>query len=123
MWNMKNKLGLYLVLGFTFSYIITSFFLMNSVIMQTFFNLFIIGFIFYILHQYRPEENEYKFLKLVLVIIWIGRAGMYIVNVFLYKDVHEWLNNFNNYIVAIPVYIASLLIAVIFSFTWKELKR
>ena len=120
---MKNRLGLYLVLGFTFSYIITSFFLMNSVIMQTFFNIFIIGFIFYILYQYKPPEPEYRFLKLVLIVIWIGRLLMYIINAFLYNDVHQWLNNFNNYIVVIPVYIASLLISITFTFTWKGLKR
>jgi hypothetical protein len=117
---MKNRLGLLLVVGFTFLYITTSFFFSNSVILQTFFNLFIIGLIFYILHEYKPAESEYRFLKIVVVFIWMGRAGMYCVNMFLYTDVHEWLNNFNNYIVAIPVYIASLLAGIIYNFVWKQ---
>lgn len=57
-------------------------------------------------------------LKPILYAFWIGQAGMYIGNFFIYKDLDMWLDNFNNYTILLPVYVVSLLIGV-----WLALKK
>lgn len=84
--------------------------------MQTVYNLFIIAILFSIIYNFIPDHRGYEFIKTILVFFWIGQSGMYIVNVFLYSDVSEWMNNFNNYIVLIPVYVGSLIMALGFTY-------
>ena len=111
----KGTLQIILVTIYSFMYLVTSMFVGNSVIMQTLFNMLIILIIFSILYNYLPNSPQYGWLKVVVVYFWIGQMGMYIVNGFIYwnKGIDIWLNNFNDYMVLIPVYIVSLLVAVI----------
>jgi len=111
---MKNERQLILVAIFSFLYIATSFFAANSVTLHTLYGLFIIAILFSILKDYLPTRPEFAWIKIVLVFFWIGQAAMYIINFFLYSDVMVWLGNFNNYMISVPVYVVSLLLAVLY---------
>ena len=113
MWNTKIKnLELWLVVAYSFLYLITSLFLSNSVWMQTVYNLFIIAIIFLVLYNYKPPDNSYGFIKAVAVYFWLGQSWMYLINFFMYSDVNVWLNEFNDIRLLIPVYIGSLFLAI-----------
>ena len=112
--SMKNERQIILVAIFSVLYITTSFFAANSVTLHTLYGLFIISILFSILHEYLPKKPQWSWLKIALVFFWIGQSAMYIINFFLYSHVTVWLGNFNNYMISIPVYVVSLLIAVMY---------
>ena len=58
-------------------------------------------------------------LKPFLYTFWIGQAGLYAVNYILYDSFEEWINNFNNYYVLIPVYIVSIFIGLFIALRYE----
>ena len=110
-----DLLGLWLVVAYSLFYIATSFFSINSVLLQSIYNLFIIGIVMMLIAKIEISNPT---LKPFLYCFWIGQAGLYIINYFLYSDVRTWLDNFNNYTVLLPIYVVSLLIGV-----WLAIKK
>lgn len=110
---MKQKkvksLNLIVVVIYSILYITASFFVTDSVALQTFYNIFIIAIILLFIDGIEISNTT---LKPFLLAFWIGQLGLYVINFFLYKDLNTWLNNFNNYGVLIPVYIVSIFIGL-----------
>lgn len=109
---------LWTVTIFGLFYIVSSMFLKSTIPMHTFYSLGMILIIMLILDRYLPYKKGYSFLKIVNVFFWTGQALLYVVNAFKYwgQSVDVWFENFNNYMVLIPVYVISILVSIIYMY-------
>jgi hypothetical protein len=80
--------------------------------MQTIYNLLIIGLICMLINETFIINPLWRPL---LYSFWVGQALLYLINYAAYRDdVDTWINNFNNYTLLAPVYVASILAGLIF---------
>ena len=86
-----------------------------NVFFQTLYGLSKIAILLLFLKALPAQQKDLLFLKNVLIAYWIGQSSLYIINAFLYDSYTEWLANFNNYFILIPIFTASLLLAI-----WKR---
>lgn len=64
---------------------------------------------------YPVYERQWKLLKNVNICYWLGMISMYLINWFIHDDFDEWLNDFNNVFLLVPVFVISLMAAIIYS--------
>ena len=126
MFNIRRSdLELWMVTMFGLFYMVTSMFLKSTVLMHTFYNLFIILILFSILDRHLPYSKAYGFLKIVNVFFWMGRATMYVINAFKFwdKSVNDWFYDFNNYMVSIPAYVVSILLSILYIYGRSQYRK
>ena len=108
---MTNKFKLWAIASFLVFYQVSSMFLSNTVLMQTFYNLYIFLITTMLLDTVLIHDKAHGWIKAVCAFYIIGQFVLIIFNCFLYwdKPIDVWFINFNNYRVLIPIYVISIL--------------
>ena len=64
---------------------------------------------------YPVYERQWKLLKNINLFYWLGMILIYIINWFIHDDFNNWLNEFNNVFLLVPVFVMALLSAIIYT--------
>ena len=87
----------------------------NQIIVQTLYNLLIIGILMSFLLSWQVKNLSERFIKILLLGFWAGQAFMYLYNFKPELTLDEWFYYFNDYELFVPVYVISFILSVIYT--------
>ena len=111
------KIKVFYVFGYMICDIVFSFFVdANTILTQTFFNLYKIGGWLILLDLLPFKILQFKFLIIVTMWYFVGSGIMFIINAFRFTNYTSWMIGFNDYGLLLPVYVVMLLGAIVHSY-------
>ena len=95
----------------------------ESVTSQTVYALCKIALFMYLLHGLETNDLQMRILRGLMIAYWMGQGMLYIINFFRFDDFQDWLHNFNDIILLVPVYVASITLTIYTERWLKKRKR
>ena len=112
--SMRDKIlfvALFSLYHIAFSFLLDT----NSIYLQSI--NFIGGSAIFIMFidMFKTKALHWRFIKMVLIAFWYSAIALYMVNMIRFDSFKEWVANFNDYFILVPIYTLTVIGACIYA--------